>query len=195
MLNMKKVILASTSPRRIEIMKMLGIEFEVIGSGFDERTVDLKNPKRLVEALAYEKARLVSEKNPAAIVIGADTIVVLNKRILGKPKDVAEVRRTLRELSGTRHKIITGLAVIDSAGKREFVGSIVSSVKLKNILDKEIESYIATTEPLDRAGSYAVQGVGSMFVEEIKGDFFSIVGLPINILREKLNEFGIKTIV
>ncbi|HVZ12044.1 MAG TPA: nucleoside triphosphate pyrophosphatase [Patescibacteria group bacterium] len=192
---MKKVILASTSPRRIEIMKMLGIEFEVIGSGFDERTVDLKNPKRLVEALAYEKARLVSEKNPAAIVIGADTIVVLNKRILGKPKDVAEVRRTLRELSGTRHKIITGLAVIDSAGKREFVGSIVSSVKLKNILDKEIESYIATTEPLDRAGSYAVQGVGSMFVEEIKGDFFSIVGLPINILREKLNEFGIKTIV
>ncbi len=189
---MKKIILASSSPRRRDLMNLLCVEFEVIASDFDEKLDNPKNPKETVESLAHGKAKAVANKFEHAIIIGADTVVVHKGEILGKPKSQEDAKRMLNLLSGTEHSIITGLSVIDTDTGQTSVQSVESKVKFKNLSDNEINAYIATGEPMDKAGSYAVQERGGLFVEKITGDYFNIVGLPLKDLRAELSKFGVK---
>lgn len=192
---MKKIILASGSPRRRELMKLLGVPFEVVISDFDESSIKIKDPGKFVERLSFEKAKAVAVRYKEAIVIGADTAVVLGKQILGKPLDELDAGKMLSSLSGMEHLIITGLTVIDGTNRKTETKSITSKVKMKKLSRDEIMAYIATGEPMDRAGAYAVNERGGLFVEKIDGDFFSIVGLPMKDLRKILLKLGVKTLI
>lgn len=177
------------------LMKLLGVSYQVVVSDFDEESIKISNPAKFVERLSFEKAKLVSSKNKKAIVIGADTAVVLGTTILGKPKDEKDAFKTLSRLSGTKHQIVTGFTVIDGRSGKVVTRSSISKVQMKKLTPAEIKAYIKTKEPMDKAGSYAVNEMGGLFVEKIEGDFFNIIGLPIKDVRLVLNELGIKTLV
>lgn len=189
---MKKIILASTSPRRNELMKLLGIPFEVIASELDESSIKEKDPERLVQILAQEKAKAVSKGSKNSIVIGADTIVYHKGKIIGKPKDKKHAAEILRSLSGQQHSIFTGFAIIDSDNDKSFVGVASAKVTMKELNDAEINSYIATEEPMDKAGAYGIQGIGGLLVEKLNGHFYDVVGLPLTVLRKELKKFGVR---
>lgn len=185
----KKLILASASPRRKEILNTAGYVYEVIPSNATELTHG-ENPCELVRENALAKARDVFLRcNENAIVIGADTIVCLNGRILGKPKDERDAFLMLKELSGSVHEVITGYAVIGEEGEES--GFCVTEVYFRTLSDSEINAYIKTNEPLDKAGAYGIQERACVFAEGFKGDFFNIIGLPIAPLYSVLKKFGI----
>ena len=188
---MKQLILASGSPRRRELMKMIGADFEVITSDCDERIDGNPAPSDLVGILARRKAPAVFNQHPDAIVIGADTIVCLDGHILGKPRDRSDAIDTLLSLSGREHIVYTGLAVIGS--DRAIVDVSATRVEFVPLTRAECERYADTGEPMDKAGSYGIQGRGGMFVSRIDGDYFNVVGLPISRLRSILKDsFGIE---
>lgn len=183
-----KILLASKSPRRQELLKNINLDFEVAVSNFDEKSVSQKDrqPGNYAGELALRKAETVAdaikaEKGVEYLVIGADTIVVLNGEVLGQPADAADARRMLKMLSGTANQVITGVAVISLKDGQKTVHKAFEStlVYFKHLADGEIERYIATGEPLDKAGAYGIQGIASLFVEEIEGCYFNVVGLPI----------------
>ena len=184
-----KLILASSSPRRIELLRRLGLDFEVVKPLWETRVID-DDPVEVAELTALEKARAVAGVFTEGLVIGADTIVVIDDEILGKPRDEEEARLFLRKLSGRVHRVITGIAVVDAGRGREEVDHEVTEVKFKELSEEEIELYIASGEPFDKAGGYGIQGLGSLFVEWIKGDYFNVVGLPIYRLSLLLRRFG-----
>ncbi len=184
-----KLILASSSPRRIELLRRLGLGFEVVKPLWETRVID-DDPVEVAELTALEKARAVAGGFTEGLVIGADTIVVIDDEILGKPRDGEEARLFLRKLSGRVHRVITGIAVVDAGRGREEVDHEVTEVKFKELSEEEIELYIASGEPFDKAGGYGIQGLGSLFVEWIKGDYFNVVGLPIYRLSLLLRRFG-----
>ena len=196
-----KLILASNSPRRKEILEQVGLTFEVVPSKFEEIFTKL-NPADLAQNFAYNKALDVYEgyKNNGeekAIIIGSDTVVYCpchsfgdDEAVLGKPTDPEDAFRMLKLLSGRRHYVITGVSIIDSTTGNSLTNFEKTSVKMRALSDPEIWSYIATKEPFDKAGSYAIQGIGSLFIEEIQGDYFNVVGLPIFRLSKMLKEFG-----
>lgn len=187
-----KIILASKSPRRSEILKNIGIDFEVIESNYDEIFDINMTPDEIVTHLAYKKAESVSKTiKDEAYVIGADTIVVLDSRIMGKPHDIEESFEMLKSLSGKWHRVYSGICVIKTISSQYFSGFEATDVKIKELSDKEIHGYINTGESLDKAGSYAIQGVGSLLVEKINGCYFNIVGLPVFKLFSLLEKFGI----
>ncbi|NDL67757.1 Maf family protein [Anaerotalea alkaliphila] len=189
-----KILLASQSPRRKEILRNLGIPFSVRQSWFDE---DLclersEDPVELVEALARGKAAGAAEDvRPGELVLGADTVVVFEGRILGKPRDRAEALEFLGRLSGREHLVVTGIALLDPVGGREFVSHGVTKVRMRPFAREEMEGYIGTGEPLDKAGAYGIQGYGAVLVEGIEGDYFNVVGLPVGKLLEGLREMGV----
>lgn len=207
--NNVRIILASASPRRRELLSKLGVQFEVTVSDTDEN-IDCKEPCSFVKELALLKARDVFKKlilpsaespssdtahhttsDPLLIVIGADTVVDLNGKVLGKPKDKRDAEMMLRGLSGNAHLVHTGIAVIvrDTSGNiTEFSDCETSTVHVEDLTDKEIESYIATGEPFDKAGSYAIQGVFAPYISSIEGDYYNIVGLPLNKLYRILKK-------
>lgn len=190
----KKVILASNSPRRRELMKLLGIPFTVRKSNFDEDLIQISNPKRYVERLSYEKAHVVAKKYKNAIIVGADTTVVLGNRIIGKSKDEKDARNTLKLLSGTKHAVITGFTMIDSTNNKSITKSVKSYIRMRKLSNAEIDSYIRSGEYKDHAGSYGIEGLGGLFVEGIIGDYYNIVGLPMKDVRDMLHKFGVKTL-
>ena len=183
----KMIILASASPRRKEILTGLGVDFEVVVADTDE-SCDERDPQKLTEELARRKGlavydRLKSERNMSGVVvISADTVVCLDGEILGKPRDRADAERMIRALSGRSHTVISGVAVTVD-GKTESA-SCVTAVRVANIPDREIEKYIDSGEPMDKAGAYGIQGRFSLWVEGIDGCYFSVVGLPVNTLAE-----------
>ena len=181
------LILASNSPRRKEIMELVGLKFKVIPSSYDENPNDWpKEIEKIPEVLAINKATDVSLNNPNDIVIGSDTIVVINDCILGKPHSKEDAFEMLKKLSGNTHKVITGVCIKSSEKIVSF--SSVSEVEFYDIEDAEIYEYIGTNEPMDKAGAYAIQGKGAKFIKSINGDYYTIVGLPIaQILRELKN--------
>ncbi|MCI8387845.1 MAG: septum formation inhibitor Maf [Clostridiales bacterium] len=186
---MNKIILASASPRRRELMTMVGAAFEVITADCDENIEGKLTPAEYVSELALRKAKSVLDKCGSPnnmIVIGADTIVCLDGKILGKPKDMADAVNTLLMLSGREHSVFTGLAVVDNS--KSVADVTQTRVKFTELTREECERYVATGEPLDKAGSYGIQGIGGMFVERIDGDYFNVVGLPISRLRKLLAE-------
>jgi septum formation protein len=193
----RRVILASASPRRQELLKLLCSEFEVAPSGFDESAmpVDL-SPSEHVLLSAREKARDVASGVTGALVIGSDTVVAVDEHILGKPSDAQDARRMLRMLSGRTHQVYTGVCVVDVEPSpwRETCGFECTGVRFRELSDEMIERYVATGEPMDKAGAYAIQGRGSALVEGISGCFFNVVGLPVYKLSTILEEFGLEAL-
>ena len=184
-----KLILASSSPRRIELLRKLGLEFEVMPPIWETKIIS-DDPVEVAEYIALEKARAVAGFLTEGIVIGADTIVYVDGRMLGKPKDVEEAKMFLRMLSGKVHDVITGIALINAANNREIVDHEITKVKFRELSDEEINWYVSTGEPLDKAGAYAIQGLGCLFIEKIEGDFFNVVGLPLAKLYVMLKQMG-----
>ncbi|QUH20488.1 Maf family protein [Alkaliphilus sp. B6464] len=176
---MKQIVLASTSPRRKEILEGLGVEFKVVGSNIEEKVNENLSPPEIAKQLAYLKAKDISNKiNGDYVVIGADTIVEYNK-ILGKPRNIDEAYSMLKLLSGQVHRVITGFAVIDCLTQKEFIDYECTNVYFNHLTDNQIQKYISTGEPMDKAGAYGIQGKASLFVSKIEGDYFNVVGLPI----------------
>ncbi|MGE5560634.1 MAG: Maf family protein [Chloroflexota bacterium] len=186
-----ELILASASPRRRELLAQTGLTFRIIPSEFDEQAASADSPAALAELLACGKARDVARRLEAGVVIGADTIVVRAGEVLGKPHDDADASRMLRRLSGGWHEVITGVAVIDAATGRERSGAEVTRVKVRDLTAGDVEAYVASGEPRDKAGAYAIQGLGSLLIERIDGCYANVVGLPIFRLAAMLREFGI----
>ncbi|MBS6506600.1 MAG: septum formation inhibitor Maf [Paraclostridium bifermentans] len=180
------IILASGSPRRKEILENTNLKFSVITSDIDERIFENEEPIQLVLRLAFEKCMSVAQNNPSDLVIGADTIVVLDNEILGKPKNEEEAFKTLSKLSNREHQVITGMSIVNLENEKKLVDYAISNVKFKKLTDQDIKDYISTKECLDKAGSYGIQGYGALLVEKIKGDYFNIVGLPISKLSDIL---------
>jgi septum formation protein len=185
-----RVVLASGSPRRHELLNLVGIAHEVRPANIDETLRSRETPHRHAERLAREKASVVATRDPNLITIGADTIVVVNRKILGKPASVEQAATMLRQLSGREHKVVTAIAV--SRGKK--LRSAVEEVKVKfrRLRDDEIDAYIATGEPMDKAGAYGIQGFGATIVECVNGDYFSVMGLPLARLVGLLHDVGIR---
>ena len=184
---MSKIVLASQSPRRKEIMETAGFEFEIIVSNAEEKIEENLSPEEVAKSLSLQKAQAVAVDNPEKIVIGADTIVVLDNEILGKPKDKNDAYKMLKKLSGKAHKVYTGIAVI--CGEKIVNEAVSTEVEFYELSDDEIIKYIETNEPMDKAGSYGIQGRGCLLVKGIKGDYFNVVGLPIATLSKIIKEF------
>ena len=177
-----KIILASASPRRHDLMRQAGFEFETLVSNIDEN-ISESDPAELVKKLAQAKAAAAADtldaENGDAIVIGADTIVYIDGEILGKPTDTAHAFKTLKKLSGRAHTVYTGLALLNTASGECEVTVDTTDVYMRELSDTEINAYIDTGEPMDKAGAYGVQDRAGMFVRRIEGDFFTVVGLPL----------------
>ncbi|MFL5565714.1 MAG: Maf family protein [Gemmatimonadaceae bacterium] len=184
-----RVVLASGSPRRRQLLDLIGITHEVRPSNIDETARPREAPRRHAERLAREKATAVARRDPDLITIGADTVVVINRKVLGKPVDDADAARMLAMLSGREHTVITAVAV--SRGKKLRSAIEEVRVKFRRLRDAEIDAYIATREPMDKAGAYGIQGYGATIVERIEGDYFAVMGLPLVRLINLLHDVGV----
>ena len=189
---MRKIILASSSPRRKEIFAKLRLPFEVQHSEYEEDMSLPMTPIELVEYLSLGKAESVAAKNPDAIVIAADTFVVFENKFIGKPKSESEAKEMLKMLSGKENDIITGVTIIDSQTKKQVSFHGISKVFIQELSDEIIDSYIKTGDPMDKAGAYTIQELGAVLIKKIEGDFFNVVGLPLKRLAEELKNFGIE---
>lgn len=181
---MSNIVLASASPRRQELLKLIFNEFSVVPSDAEETVPDSLGAEETAEYLAKIKAYSVAKKHPESTVIGADTCVVAGGTVLGKPKDINDARKMMKMLSGKTHKVITGCAIVNEGKVTSF--STETQVEFYSLTDGEIEDYINTDEPYDKAGGYGIQGKASLFVKGIKGDYFNVVGLPVAELSRKL---------
>ena len=188
-----RIILASRSPRRREILSGLGLRFEIISADADESS-ELSDPTRLVKELALRKGRATrdllraaGESDEDTLIIAADTVVASEGRILGKPTDEEDARSMLRGLSGHSHSVISGVALL--CGDRETVAAEETLVRFAEIPERDIEDYVRSGEPMDKAGAYAVQGRAALWVEGLVGDYFNVVGLPVYRLNRLLLEF------
>ncbi len=189
--NNANIILASKSPRRRYLLERAGLEFSVIPSGITEDSVSTDSPESYARILAEYKAKDVSRTHPDSWVIGADTIVFIDNTILGKPGSPDEARKMLRRLSAKTHQVITGYCICCKAENRFFSDSIKTDVLFKELTDDEIQWYIHTGEPFDKAGSYAIQGLGTFLVKRINGSYTNVVGLPVCEVVEFLINEGI----
>ena len=195
-----KLILASGSERRRELLSWIGIPFEIVISDFDEGSVHERNPEKLVERLALEKAKAVanrikksesrSQKRDTTLVIGADTVVRVDHETIGKPEDEQDAARILRKLSGTTHVVFTGVAVVNAHSGESFVEAEKTRVTFRKLKEAEIRSYVASGEPLDKGGGYAIQMGAKGFVTLIEGSFTNVVGLPLLLLTRHLGKSG-----
>ncbi|MDO8482810.1 MAG: Maf family protein [bacterium] len=186
-----RVILASGSARRKEILEKAGLKFEVVPSDYEEDMTLPLPPAELVKTLAFGKANDVASRFPDAVVIGADTVVVLEGKVMGKPHTSVAAQKMLSLLSGTTHEIVTGVAVVCKGSG--FVAKDAVSIKItfKDLTEEAIKNYVQTGEPLDKAGAYAVQGVGMELIEKVDGDYWGAVGISLAILARHLKVFGL----
>jgi len=188
---MKAIILASASPRRKDLLEQIGLSFRVEPSNYQENIrLDLE-PHELAKSLSLEKARLVARNHRNALVIAADTFIVFEGKILGKPRTETEAKEMLKAMIGKPHSVITGFSIIDADSNKTVSGSVETRVHLRKLGSDEIDAYVRSKEPLDKAGAYAIQGLGSVIVEKIEGDYFNVIGLPLSALTESLKEFGV----
>ena len=179
----EKLVLASGSPRRAEILERAGWPHEIIVPGIDETVLPNEDAAAYVQRLARSKAEAVASRLETGLVLGADTTVVVANQILGQPLDDADARRMLRLLNAKWHDVLTGVAVVRAKGESR-VGYQTTRVRFAEMSDKEIDWYIATREPFGKAGAYGIQGKAALFIEEIEGDYFNIMGLPIRLVYE-----------
>lgn len=189
---MSGLYLASQSPRRTELLTQVGIEHTVVSSSYEEDNVVITDPIEMVEAQALGKARCAEGVPEGGIILGADTIVVCNGQVLGKPHSKDEARAMLRTLSGQVHSVITGVALLIKG--REIVFHNETKVYFKTLADFEIESYIDSLEPIDKAGAYGIQGKGALWVDTIEGSYTNVVGLPVEHVYEEIcKALGVKS--
>jgi septum formation protein len=182
------LVLASASPRRVMLLRQAGATFTVVDPGPDRAWPGSAEPRHGVRALALEKARRVAGQRAGAVVVGADTVVVLRGERLGKPNDAGEALAMLRRLQGRRHEVWTGLAVVRDGEQR--TGAEVAVVHFTKIEEPVLDAYVRTGEPLDKAGAYGIQGLAGQFVRRVEGDYNTVVGLPLARLRAMLVEFS-----
>lgn len=183
----KSLILASASPRRKELLELVQIPFEIHVSQVEEKIEETASPAEVVMSLAAQKAADVALHYPHAVVLGADTIVTYGARMLGKPNSKEEAAETLRVLSGNTHEVYTGVALV--SGDETFTFYERTEVTFWKLSEEEIQAYVETEEPLDKAGSYGIQGKGAALVKKINGDYYSVVGLPVARLVRELRSF------
>ena len=189
---MTEIVLASASPRRKELLEKMGLQFSVVVSEADESTVSRDIPVNLyVQELALLKASATAKmllRNKKALIIAADTIVTLDGEILGKPDGEDGAKKMLSSLSGRTHEVYTGYCVMRISDGKTVCNSVKTEVKFKTLTEQKIRSYIESGEPMDKAGAYGIQGLGSMLIEKINGDYFNVVGLPVSALADTLEE-------
>ncbi|MGM9940589.1 MAG: Maf family protein [Bulleidia sp.] len=184
---MKSIILASASPRRRELMEKVGFPFICIPADIDETIYDEYTIEENVENIAFRKARAIHELYPDCIAVGSDTMVVLDEEIvLGKPENREDAKRMLRMLEGRTHQVMTGLSLVSD--NRRYFNVSVSDVTFSHMSEEEIEEYVNSGECDDKAGAYGIQGLGGRYIESIQGDYYSIMGLPVNLLYEELKK-------
>jgi septum formation protein len=183
------LILASKSPRRHYLLKQAGLEFLIIPSNLDENSIPLSSPDSYVRRLAEAKAKDISQKYPESWVIGADTAVLIGNSLLGKPGSPSEARKMLKSLSGKTHQVLTGYCICRKASDRFFSETVKTDVCFKELTEMEIDWYINSGEPFDKAGAYAIQGLGTFLVKRINGSYTNVVGLPVcEVLEFLINE-------
>jgi septum formation protein len=183
------LVLASASPRRKALLRQVGLPFTAIPSRIDEKTVS-GNPAEIARVLAYEKALSVAYSGVAAWILGADTVVVVDHFLLGKPKDKADAHRMLTSLSGRAHRVITGFSLLNPAGKQVCSQAVSTLVRMKHLEPMEIDAYLTSGESFGKAGGYAIQGIGAFMVTSITGSYSNVVGLPLCVVIEALLEAG-----
>ncbi len=188
---MQKLILASASPRREKILNKLNLKFTVVPSKIDESIYDHLPPEEMVKELSLLKAKEVSNLVEDTLIIAADTIIVNNGKIMGKPQNNKDAIKMLKELRNGKHTVLTGVAVTSIPEGKKLTVIDKTDVYMSDISDEEINKYVATGEPMGKSGSYAVQGLGSIFVERIEGSYYTVMGLPIHKLAKMLNDFSI----
>lgn len=186
---MPTLILASQSPRRQELLQKCGYPFLVDVADIDETIDTAKELSQEIIRLATQKASVVLERHTDGIVIGSDTIVVVDNEVLGKPQDAEDAKAMLRKLSGKTHQVITGLAILSH--KRRYQNVSINDVTFEELSEEEIEKYVATKEPLDKAGAYAIQGIASRYISHMDGDYYAIMGLPVSMVYEELKNMAL----
>lgn len=184
---MNKIILASKSPRRKQLLEMLNIPFDVVVADIEEEINPDNDLVKEIEKLSYQKANAVFKDHNDCLVIGADTIVKINNEVLGKPKNYDQAKQMLEKLSNQTHEVVTGCTILVDNIVETF--SEVSKVTFYPLSEKEIDEYIKTNEPMDKAGAYAIQGLGAKFIKSIDGDFYTIMGLPVAKLYHRLKKY------
>lgn len=190
----RNLYLASHSPRRRELLKQLGLEFDVRVDNLAENPIWGLSAIETVQAMALQKAKHVATTLSQGVVLGADTVVECNDRVLKKPKFEAEAEEFLSFLSGETQQVHTGVAIVDIDGNRWPTAYATTEVTFRTLSTKEIKSYIRTKEPMDKAGAYGIQGIGAIFVEKIVGSYSNVVGLPLELVAQMLPEFGISVL-
>ncbi len=188
-MNLPSVILASGSPRRSELLRQLGVEFEVMPSAAPESESEHLSPGELCSLNAYRKARVVSKHHPDALVIGMDTVVALDSKVLGKPHDMDEAFSMMRALQGQTHRVLTGVCLIHLRSHKQKIFAEQTVVTFRSLNDDQIREYYRHVNPLDKAGAYAIQESGDQIVAHVKGSFTNVVGLPMERLQTELTEF------
>lgn len=189
---MKKIILASSSPRRKELLEGLGLTIKVIPSRIEEKMNPRLGPHAQARQLSLQKALAVAEKSPKeSVIIAADTIVVLDGEQIGKPESLTGAKRMLKKLQGRTQLVVTGYTVMDTDTRKMVTDSAESKIWMRKLTSREIDSYIQKEQVLDKAGGYAMQGIGTVLFERIEGDYFNVVGLPLFKLAATLKRFGV----
>jgi septum formation protein len=185
------IILASASPRRAELLRQMKLEFEVVPSDAQEVFDDHLSPLELCQLNAHRKARVVAKKIPDALVLGADTLVFLDRKIFGKPADMTEAKTMLQQLQGRAHQVVTGVSLIHLRGHREKMFAVSTDVMFRPLESGQIDEYLAKINPLDKAGAYAIQENGSLIVSEICGSYSNVVGLPVEKVEGELAAWSV----
>jgi septum formation protein len=185
---MKKLILASGSPRRKRLLENAGLVFTIVVSNFDEEAITYKDPTEMVRKLSLEKAKIIAKMFPDAIILGADTTVVINEEIIGKPKNIEDAYRILNLLNDRKHEVITGFTII--SGEKIITEHIISQVIFRKLTQKEIDEYVKSGEPMDKAGGYGIQDGAGKFIEKVIGDYDNVVGLPVSSVMKVLNQIA-----
>lgn len=188
-MKLPRVILASASPRRSELLKELGVDFEVIPGEAIEVAPAHLTPHEICQVNAHRKARVIARKFPEALVIGADTVVNLGKKIYGKPRSETEARRMLEALSGKAHEVITGVCLMELGARAERLIAVKTTVVFRRLTAATINEYVKTVHTLDKAGAYGIQERGDMIIEKISGSYSNVVGLPLERLGEELRKW------
>jgi septum formation protein len=190
----RTIILASASPRRKELLEKIGLVFKVDPSESDESLRPDLKPHEIANAISREKALKVAARYPDAIIIAADTFGVIRGKIIRKPSTNKEAKTILSALSGKSHRVITGYTIIDTSTGKTVTNSVETRVYFKKLTASEVDNYIKSGEPLDKAGAYGIQGLGSVIVKQIKGDYYNVMGLPVSALAESLKRFDIRVL-
>lgn len=194
--NYPMLVLASASPRRQELIALLGLPVQIVPSLVEEDTPDHWSPSEIVEGLSKRKALAVKEElagqsEGSSIIVGSDTIVVLNGEVMGKPRDAEEAEQMLRQLAGQVHEVYTGVTCIRQSDAKTVTSHRVTKVRMRKLSEGQISRYVATGEPMDKAGAYGIQELGSVLVDSIEGCYFNVVGLPLSLLAVLLEQFDI----